>query len=126
MFGKKKNNKNDNNDSNGADKREFERIDFVQSTYFKVLEDKTGSSVDECFINNISIGGISFDIKTDSLKKDDEVMVVYKIRKEVRRDRLVVRHIRKVFNNHRCGCQFIEQNKERNEIIKNYIKENNL
>lgn len=103
------------------EKRSFRRVDFIQPTFFKLINDNIKSSTEECYISNISYGGISFEIKTPALKRGNEVLLLYKVNNTVRRDKMVVCYVEKVFNNYRCGCKFIQFDKIRDSLISKAI-----
>ncbi len=110
--------------NSGKNKRKFERIDFIQATYFKIVDGESG--IDECFLNNISTGGLSFDTKDKQVKIGDEIIVMYKIGNHLRRDSLLIKHVDKVFNNWRCGGEFSNEDFEREKMIRYYIENQNL
>lgn len=115
MFFKKKKKSED-------ERRRFERIDFIQATFYKFSADEKENKVVECFLNNISMGGISFDTKDEQLKENDNIKLMYKVGTILRRDSLIVKHIARVFNNWRVGCEFCEEEPERDNMIIAYIK----
>jgi hypothetical protein len=97
------------------ERREFKRIDFIQSSYFKT----TGKSeINECWFNNISAGGISIDIDFD-LPAGNEILVIYKIGSKIMKDPVMIKHKSRILNNWRCGCSFLNKDEERMYIIDN-------
>jgi hypothetical protein len=112
-----------NTDKN-KEKRKYERIDFVQATYFKLADGESG--IDECFLNNISTGGLSFDTKDRQLNIGDDIIIMYKVGTQLRRDNLRIKHVDRVFNNWRCGGKFLEDDFERDDMIRKYIENQNL
>ena len=104
------------------EKRKHKRWDFVQATFYKISNPNSDNKIIECYLNNISLGGLCFDTQNEELKKGDTIKLMYKIGTVLRRDTLQVRYIQKVFNNWRIGCEFEEENLERDEMIIRYIK----
>ncbi len=104
-------------------KRKEERIDFIQATYYKIMDGESG--IDECFLNNISTGGLSFDTREKQVKIGDELIIMYKIGTHLRRDTLKIKHVYKIFNNWRCGGQFADADSEREQMIRKYIEHQN-
>jgi c-di-GMP-binding flagellar brake protein YcgR len=104
------------------EKRRFERFDFIQATFYKFSGDEKESKIVECFLNNISVGGISFDTKDEQLKENDSIKLMYKIGTILRRDTLFVKHLVRVFNNWRVGCEFSDEEPDRDKMIIRYVK----
>ena len=117
--------KKNNTNKSSSNNRLHERVEFIQATYFKAQSGEPNSNVEECYLNNISIGGLSFDSKNESLKEGDKIFIMYTVGSEVRKDELVIKHAKRVFNNWRCGCEFSDSDIIRNDIIKEYITSNN-
>ncbi|MCU0849304.1 MAG: PilZ domain-containing protein [Spirochaetes bacterium] len=115
MFGFKKDGSKDSN------KRQHKRVDFFQSSYYLVMAENRAPASSECWFTNISAGGLSFDTKKTDITEGDEVKVLYKIGTKFRNDRLNVRFIRKSLDSFKCGCEFIEPDTERSDLIKNMI-----
>lgn len=108
------------------DEREFERIDLIQSSYFSTLNSDS-SSTKECWVNNISLGGISIDVNpTRILQKKDHITVMYRLGYFIRQDEVEVVHCSQVLGNWRCGCSFLVEDHERDEMIRDYIRKVNL
>lgn len=120
MFFKKKNSK-----ASHAEKRKFERVDFMQSSYMKAKA-STSSKPDSCWFNNISVGGINIDISDKKLQVGDEITVIYKIGIYSRTDSARVKRVQKAINNWRCGCEFTQADPKRDSIIKSYIEKVNM
>lgn len=109
-----------NSDKN---KRNFERVDMTQATYYVPLGDFVKSDPIPCWIDNISLGGISIDVnKKSPVKENDIITVGYTLGQKERKDRVKITHTVTVINNLRCGCLFVDQDKERSELISAYIK----
>jgi hypothetical protein len=102
-----------------SEKRRFERFDFIQSTFYKLPDT---DKVVECFLNNISIGGLSFDTKDNELSVNDTIILMYKIKTTMKKDTLIIRHIQRVFNNWRIGCEFKDEDPERNTLIIDFLQ----
>lgn len=111
------------------EKRKFERVDFMQATYFMIAQGASGTGdapALDCWFNNISIGGLSIDIHDDTLALGDEIVVLYKLGSKLRRDRVVVRFIQRILNNYRCGCLYIDEDQDRTAIIQEYVHSQHL
>lgn len=107
-----------NNIEGRDDRRESKRIEFIQYTYFKsegIFE------IRECWLNNISSGGISIYINCE-LAEGNEIVVLYNVGAKIRKDRVIVKHINKILNNWQCGCAFLESDDDRKLIIENILK----
>ena len=104
-------------------KRNFDRVDMTQSTYFIPMGDFIKSDPLKCWINNVSLGGLSIDVNIKAnLKIDDIIVVSYKLGDKERNDRVQIKRTLNVINNLRCGCEFSEEDKERSSLIDTYIK----
>jgi len=110
MFFKKKKEADEN-----GNKRQYDRIDFVQASYYRIINDSQEQTAHECWFNNISVGGFSVDIPSNGIAEGDRLMVLYKI---------AVRFIRKALNNLRLGCEFVDDDIERTSLILDYIDSN--
>ncbi|HPI21722.1 MAG TPA: PilZ domain-containing protein [Spirochaetota bacterium] len=119
MFFKKKKEADEN-----GNKRQYDRIDFVQASYYRIINDSQEQTAHECWFNNISVGGFSVDIPSNGIAEGDRLMVLYKIGVKMRKDRVVVRFIRKALNNLRLGCEFVDDDIERTSLILDYIDSN--
>jgi|WetSurMetagenome_2_1015567.scaffolds.fasta_scaffold1710579_1 hypothetical protein len=106
--------------SSRTNERKHDRIDFYQSSFFR-LENGT-EKTNECWFNNISLGGICFDSENSDLEIGEFVKVLYKIETKIRHDQGVVRFKSKALNNWRYGCEFVDQDEQRSELIKKYIE----
>jgi len=104
------------------ERRRFQRIDLFQASYCKLIDEVPESLMHDCWINNISLGGICFDLKEDDLEDEDKIVILFKIGAKFRKDKAVIKNARKVFNNWRYGCEFIEEiDDERDSVILKYI-----
>jgi hypothetical protein len=104
-------------------KRDFERVDMTQACYFVPLGDFIKSDPLTCWINNISMGGVSIDVdKKAPLKEGATITVSYRLGEAERTDRVTISHTGVVINNLRCGCVFKDEDKERDHLISSYIK----
>lgn len=110
IFGKKSS-KND---------RVYPRADFFQPSYF-VVDSSADSSTNECWFNNISVGGMAFESEQSDLK-NAVINILYKIGPHMRKDRLTVRFAKKLMTRWRYGCQFTDPDPQRNELIAHYIE----
>ena len=115
MFWKKK------NGDTQTEKRQFDRIDLIQSSYNFPVSGDEKPETRECWINNISVGGISIDIHPDELRSGNVIVLLYKLGTKIRRDRVTVLHCSRVINNRRCGCVFTEDDNKRSDDILAYI-----
>ena len=105
-------------------RRQFERIDFIQASYFTEADSGSGENAHDCWFNNISVGGMSFDIREESLREGDVIIVLYKLGTKIMRDRVLVQYARRVLNNWRCGCTFLDSDGKRDDFIIDYIEQN--
>jgi len=104
-------------------KRKFDRVDVTNSSYFFMMGDFLKSDSMECWVDNISLGGISIDVNIKSkIQIDDVIFISYKLGDELRKDKVQVKHLFRVINNTRCGCVFLNDDKERSDLISSYIK----
>lgn len=110
-----------NQKSKYKEKRQYDRTDFVQATYCKNLSNSKKSSIKECYINDISQGGLSINLKENEFENQDTIMVVYKIGANVRRDELAVVYKRRILNDWKCGCKFTDQDNLRDNLISKII-----
>lgn len=104
--------------------RQSERIEFYQSSYYKVEDGKELTY--ECWFNNISMGGLCLDTNNEGLKNDDIVRTLYKIGFKIRNDTCKICYKSKALNNWRYGCRFTDSDPQRDELIKQYIMEHML
>jgi len=112
-----------NNSDTQAEKRRFDRIDLIQSSYYFPVSGDEKPETRECWINNVSVGGISIDIHPgDGLRDGNVIVLLYKLGAKIRRDNVKVLHCRKVINNRRCGCEFTEDDGKRDADIRAYIE----
>ena len=99
--------------------RAYPRADFFQPSYFMV-DSEINTSTSECWFNNISQGGLAFESEKDGLE-NAVINILYKIGTQMRKDRLAVRFARKLMTRWRYGCQFLDPDPQRNELIGHYI-----
>jgi hypothetical protein len=101
--------------------RIYPRADFFQSSYFMV-DNNANRATAECWCNNISLGGISFDSEQAGL--DSAVVnILYKIGPHMRKDRLAVRFAKKFMTQWRYGGQFTDPDPQRSELIGRYVEQ---
>lgn len=105
-----------------VEKRSVPRTGFFQSSYFLPVTDN--SDTFECWFKDISQGGVSFQTRTDRLKEGDEIKILYKIGTKLRNDKMSIRSARKVYDNYRYGCAFIDPDEGRSFIINEYCSIN--
>ncbi|MDA3900148.1 MAG: PilZ domain-containing protein [Spirochaetes bacterium] len=104
-------------------KRNFERFNMIQASYCVPMGDFIKSDPIPCWINNISMGGISIDVNMKSkLEINDIITISYTLGDNERSDRVQINHTFNVINNLRCGCVFTNEDKERNNLVGAYIK----
>jgi hypothetical protein len=99
--------------------RAYPRVDFFQSSYY-LIENEGPSGTNECWFYNISLGGIGFESeKTDLINAI--ITIVYKIGSQYRKDRLKIKYSTRLISKWRYGCQFINDDDQRNKLISYYI-----
>jgi len=97
------------------------RAEFFQSSYFLPLnEDAVAKSID-CWFNNISQGGMAVETVYGDVKNGDELIVLFKIGTQIRKETLKVQNISKVPGKYRYGCAFTDPDEQRKNIIEGYI-----
>jgi hypothetical protein len=101
--------------------RNFARAEFYQPSYF-IVENDEKSAANECWFNNISMGGLAFESERENLE-NSVVNILYKIGPQLRKDRLQVRFSRKLMSRWRYGCQFVNPDEQRNTIIAGYVEQ---
>lgn len=117
FFGKKK------KDQEESDKRTFPRIDLFQSTYYLPGTNPEESEGRECWINNISLGGLSLDVDQNTrYRSGDTLIVLYRIGRHVRKDLVRIVHSHQAIKNWRCGCVFEDDSPERDRIIRDCVE----
>lgn len=104
-----------------SDQRKNTRIDLYQATYYKMPHDSPNSVIHDCWLNNISSGGISFDTNNNEIAQGDQIMLLYRLETNIRKDLVTVRHVRQVFNNWRYGCKFNSEDENRAKSIDSFI-----
>lgn len=100
-------------------KREYARADFFQASYFMIPGTDKPATV-ECWCNNISEGGISFETDRNDLD-DNTIRVLYKIGSLYRKDDLKIKHAARLLSRWRYGCEFLSTDDHRNAVIANYV-----
>lgn len=105
------------------ERRKHERVDFFQATYCKMMGDSAAAVMHDCWIGNISVGGLSIDIKDTAIPctTPETMMVLYKIGTRIRNDLVSVRTLRRTLNSWRYGCAFLERDETRATNIENYV-----
>ncbi len=99
--------------------RAYPRVDFFQPSFFMVENDAVPSATD-CWFNNISLGGLS--IESDRERLDEaEISVLYRIGRQMRKDRLRVKFSKKLMTKWRYGCQFMLPDEQRSSLIEEYV-----
>lgn len=116
--------KKKNKTENDTNKRNSPRKEFFQSTYCKRSCGENDDTVISCFMNNISAGGICFELTESELEEGDIVGILYKIGNSLMNDEIQIKYSKKRLNVYRFGCQFIDNDDRRTKIISNYIKSN--
>jgi len=111
-------------DSTIVEKRAHGRVDLFIPTYCTLYNDARRTHLYECWINNISEGGMALKIKDRDLKDFDcdRLNVIYRIGTHQRNDRLYIRHMDKVLTDWKLGCQFIEDDHRRARVITEFFK----
>jgi hypothetical protein len=99
--------------------REHPRADFYQPSYF-IVENDESPAANECWFNNISVGGLAFESERDNLDQAT-INILYKIGPQMRKDKLQVMFSRKLMTKWRYGCQFVQSDDQRNTIIAQYV-----
>jgi hypothetical protein len=107
-----------------AENRIHGRVDLFLPTYCTLYNDTKKSSLYECWINNISVGGLALKIKDRDIKDFDcdRVNVIYRVGTHQRNDRLYIRHMDKVLMDWKFGCQFIDDDHKRGHVIRDFFK----
>ncbi|HQF10257.1 MAG TPA: PilZ domain-containing protein [Spirochaetota bacterium] len=100
--------------------RAFPRADFYQPSYF-IVENDENPAANECWFNNISVGGLAFESERDNLDSAT-INILYKIGPQMRKDKLQVMFSRKLMTKWRYGCQFVQNDDQRNSIIAQYVE----
>mgnify|MGYP003802969519 CR=1 FL=1 len=105
------------------ERRKHRRIEFVQATYCRMMGEQAVAMMHDCWISNISVGGMSVDIKSNVAPQGepDAMMVLYKIGTRIRNDLVSIRSARQVLGNLRYGCAFLEHDEKRLASIENYV-----
>ncbi|MFW6365568.1 MAG: PilZ domain-containing protein [Spirochaetota bacterium] len=115
--------KDDNEYDNSGpvtNRREDERTSLFQSSYYRI--DETEDDVRECWIMDISTGGIKIEVnRTENIDESDELVVIFRIFEAIFREHVAVRHTEGALNRMRCGCQFLTKNDMRSRFIQDYI-----
>lgn len=102
-----------------VENRAYPRVDFFQPSFFMVENDAVPSATD-CWFNNISLGGLS--LESDRERLDEaEISVLYRIGRQMRKDRLQVRFSKKLMTKWRYGCQFMLPDEQRSSLIEEYV-----
>ncbi len=106
------------------EKRAHGRVDLFIPTYCTLYNGTKRTPLYECWINNISEGGMALKIKDRDLKDCDcdRLNVIYRIGSQQRNDRLYIRHMDKVLTDWKLGCQFIEEDHQRDRGITEFFK----
>ena len=107
-----------------SNQRKHERTDFIQATYCKLTSNGNCQNLNECYISSISKGGMLIEIPDFGVNVDDKILIIYHLENHLRKDKLIVRHIKK-FVDLKCGCEFIEPDPNRDALIANVLKKNN-
>jgi hypothetical protein len=105
------------------EKRRDPRADCFQSSYF-VVENETRPGTNECWINNVSVGGIGLESDRNDLQ-NRVIKTLYKIGSHLRQDHLRIKYAARLLSKWRYGCQFIAPDEQRTQIITSYIDKNN-
>lgn len=107
-----------------AERRVHRRVDLFLPTYCTLYNDSKNSHMYECWINNISVGGIALKIKDRDLRDFDcdRVNIIYRVGTQQRNDRLYIRHMDKVLMDWKLGCQFLDEDHRRGHIIRDFFK----
>jgi len=107
------------------DKRKHKRIDLYQEAMIEVKDSNDIKSFYDCYINNISLGGISFDVEVYNVYvfEKNKIYLIFSIDGCERMDEVHIESSFKAIRNWRCGCSFVKEDKERDKQIKNYIKQ---
>lgn len=100
--------------------RKHPRAAFYQPSYF-IVENDDSPAANECWFNNISLGGMAFESERNNLT-DSVINVLYKIGPQMRKDRLQVIFAHKLMTKWRYGCQFLSSDEQRSTIIAHYIE----
>jgi len=112
---KKKNDK-------GLEKRKEPRVRFYQASYFLPVSQSEESGTFECWFNNISEGGLSFETNLSKMKEGDEVKVLYKIGTKYRNDNLKIQFASRSLDKYKYGCAFVDSDENRKMMIDEYFK----
>ncbi len=104
-----------------SEKRKEERAEFFQTSYYLPVRQDEESATFECWFNNISKGGLSFETKREDLKEGDEIKVLYKIGTKFRNDKLRIQFASRFLDRFKCGCAFIDADEERKYMIDEYL-----
>jgi hypothetical protein len=107
-----------------GERRVHRRMDLFLPTYCTLYNDTKKSSLYECWINNISVGGLALKIKDRDLRDFDcdRVNVIYRVGTHQRNDRLYVRQMDRVLMDWRFGCQFLDEDHNRRHVIQDFFK----
>jgi c-di-GMP-binding flagellar brake protein YcgR len=99
------------------ERRNADRNDFIQATYYKLI-DSEDKSLKECYICDISKGGISFFTTSKDIEEGAKLCLIYNLKSTRRKDEAVVRYIKNSFGELKCGCEFSDTDEEREKLIK--------
>ncbi|MFC1670178.1 PilZ domain-containing protein [Spirochaetota bacterium] len=117
MFFKKKKSKET------TEQRNYPRAELLQQTYCNFEFDSKASNAYNCWIKNISEGGIAFSVDYTGFSdfNADIATIMFKLGTKIYREKLLITSKKKEILNWRCGCQFADENNGRDEDITNYI-----
>ncbi len=107
-----------------SEERKNERFDFFQTTYFR--SENGAEKTYQCWSNNISMGGLCFDAESGDIGLDEKIKILYKIETKIRHDVCCIKFKSKALNNWRYGCQFADDDPQRDELIEKYINDHVL
>lgn len=93
----------------------------MQGSYYMAADGTSAPPLD-CWINNISYGGISIDVDIQNPpSRGERLTVLYKLGVSVRRDVVEVLYTDQAINNWRCGCRFTETDENRSRLIRKFL-----
>ncbi len=116
FFNRKKN-------GGSSERRDSPRVELFQQSYCNFLKGSNYSNVYNCWIKDISIGGLSFDVNYNGFTEFDaeHVNVLLKIGTKIWKESLKITYRKKEHFNWRCGCEFVDQNLGKHEEIVKFI-----
>lgn len=108
--------------SKKENKRVSPRINIINDAYCMIDGSEEKDTI-KCWCRNLSEGGMAINTEVKIPENANSLKILYRINSKYRNDKVIIKSQGKDQNYNRYGCQFADNDKERDVLISDFIQQ---